>query len=275
MTADRPDVELLADLDAGLLDAPAQVRAAAWADPRSAAVLGALAATRAELAELADPPVPPAVAAQWAAALAAARSASDQASTGAAPGPVDAPSGREPDAPAGPSAAARPSTDSSRPPGPSTVAPARRPWGSHPPPDPDRGRSGGRPSWCRPRPAVVAAVLLVAVLAGAGLLRARSEPLPPVAGVELAAAGRAALGARDLGELADPARRSGCLRSLAAPGIGPDEPVVGGRRVVFDGSPALLLVLGTGELGSFRVVVVDPACGPGGGRLLATERIGR
>ncbi|MCX6462451.1 MAG: hypothetical protein NTW05_02490, partial [Pseudonocardiales bacterium] len=60
-----PDVELLADLDAGLLDPEraAAVRAAALADPRSAAVLRALAATRAELGALDTPPVPPTAAA--------------------------------------------------------------------------------------------------------------------------------------------------------------------------------------------------------------------
>ncbi|MBC8092185.1 MAG: hypothetical protein H7Y15_09660, partial [Pseudonocardia sp.] len=45
-----PDPALLADLDAGLLDPAhaAEVRAAALADPRSAAVLEALRVTRAE-----------------------------------------------------------------------------------------------------------------------------------------------------------------------------------------------------------------------------------
>jgi hypothetical protein len=72
VTGPDPDVERLADLDAGLLDddRAAAVRAAALADPRSAAVLDALAATRAELGALTPPPVPPLVAARWSAALA-------------------------------------------------------------------------------------------------------------------------------------------------------------------------------------------------------------
>jgi hypothetical protein len=72
VTHPEPDVELLADLDAGLLDHDRAdaVRTAARADPRSAAVLDALAATRAELGALAPPPVPPLVAARWSAALA-------------------------------------------------------------------------------------------------------------------------------------------------------------------------------------------------------------
>ena len=73
---DRPDIRLLADLDAGLLDAATAraVRAAAEADPAARAVLDALTATRAELAALPDPPVPPALAARWSAALAAEQS---------------------------------------------------------------------------------------------------------------------------------------------------------------------------------------------------------
>ena len=75
MTADRarPDVRLLAALDAGLLDEATarEVRAAAEADPASRAVLDALAATRAELAAEPDPPVPPATRLQ--ALMAAAR----------------------------------------------------------------------------------------------------------------------------------------------------------------------------------------------------------
>ena len=78
MTANRgrPDVRLLAALDAGLLDEATarEVRAAADADPAARAVLAALAATRAELAALPDPPVPPALAERWSAALAAEQS---------------------------------------------------------------------------------------------------------------------------------------------------------------------------------------------------------
>ena len=50
---------------------PSDGRAAPEPDPSTAAVREALAATRADLAALADPPVPPAVAARWSAALAA------------------------------------------------------------------------------------------------------------------------------------------------------------------------------------------------------------
>ncbi len=70
----RPvDVAALADLDADLPDPhrAARGRAAAATDPDAAAVLDALAVTRAELAALPAPDVPRAVAARWTAALAA------------------------------------------------------------------------------------------------------------------------------------------------------------------------------------------------------------
>src|SRR5690606_25184688 len=65
--------ELLADLDAGLLDPEraAEVREAAARAADATAVLAGLAATRAELAGLADPPLPARYAARWDAALAA------------------------------------------------------------------------------------------------------------------------------------------------------------------------------------------------------------
>ena len=84
--------DLLADLDAGLLDPAraAEVRAAADRDPHAAAVLAALATTRAELGELPDPPVPAEYAARWDAALAAEAARPEPA----APPPPASPSGR-------------------------------------------------------------------------------------------------------------------------------------------------------------------------------------
>jgi len=77
------DVAALADLDAGLPDEAraARARAEAAADPAAAAVLDALAATRAELAALPTPEVPAAAEARWRAAL-AAEAAAAQARTG-------------------------------------------------------------------------------------------------------------------------------------------------------------------------------------------------
>lgn len=207
MTPGGPDLELLADLDAGLLEPghAERVRAAALADPASAAVLDALAATRAELAELPAPPVPTDVAARWAAALDAA-----------------------------------------------------------PPPE----TRSVRETRAVRRPVLVS--LLAAAAVVAGVLIARPDDGIAVDRVALAALGRSTIGLDDLGELTEPGRRAGCLTAV---GRG-DAEVLGGRRVRLDGEAALLLVLSTATLGRFQVLVVDTACGPAGGSVLADEVVG-
>ncbi|TWF77520.1 hypothetical protein FHX44_113432 [Pseudonocardia hierapolitana] len=206
--------DLLADLDAGLLDADtaAEVRAAAAQDPEAGAVLAGLATTRAELGELADPPVPAEYAARWDAALAA---------ESAALPPV-----------------------------------------------------GGRPCRRGVRPALVAAAVLAATVV-AGLLWTPREPSPmSLDGVDLVTAALAVRGDVDVGELADPTRRAGCLRSVAPPGVAPDSPLLGGRDVVLDGRDGVLLLMATGERGRLHIVVVAPGCGPEGGVLLDARTIG-
>jgi hypothetical protein len=42
---------------------------------------------------------------------------------------------------------------------------------------------------------------------------------------------------------------------------------------MFEDEPGVLLVLGTGQRGTFDVLIVDPDCGPGGGRLLAAVHV--
>lgn len=131
---------------------------------------------------------------------------------------------------------------------------------------------GGRPAlarWRRPRPALLAAAVLVAVLATAALWPRQPQPL------DLAASGRAALGVMDAGPLADRVRLAGCLRSVAVPGVDPEGPLLGARSVELGGRPGVLLVLPGGQVGSFHVVVVDPGCGPGGGQVLRAELVGR
>jgi hypothetical protein len=222
----RPDVSMLADLDAGVLDEARarEVSAMVEADPAARAVLEALAATRADLAAVRDPAVPPAVAERWRAALRAEQC---------------------------------------------PLPPA--PHGSGADPTPQR-RGSRRPALLR-RPAVVAAVLLGAVLVGGGLLKARPEQLPAIERPQLTAQGISTIGDRDTGGLDDPTRRAGCLRAVAAPGVAPAAPLLGGRRVTFEGTPGVLLVLGTGKRGTFDIVIVDPACGPGAGTLLATGHV--
>jgi hypothetical protein len=215
------DITALAEVDAGLPDAAeaARRRTAASADPAAAAVLDALAATRADLAALSTPEVPPAVAARWAAALAAEPERRD--------------GHREPCARSG------------------DVGDRRE-------------RSRRTP---RRRLLVAAITATVATIALGALVHRPEPPASAVTRVELVALGRASIGTMDVGDLTDPARRDACLRAVAPAAAG--EPLLGGRRVVLDGRPGVLLVLATGTRGGLRILTVDPACGPGGGALLA------
>ncbi|MBW0114226.1 hypothetical protein [Pseudonocardia abyssalis] len=202
---DAPDVELLADLDAGLL-APAradEVRRAAVADPRCAAVLDALAATRADLAAVPTPPVPSGLR-RWT-------------------------------APGGPSDSHRgiPGPGRSRPRHPRT-----------------RPGSGHRARW------VLAAAAAAVVALLCGVPASGPDAALDVSRVELAAVARSTVGLTDLGDLTDPARRDACLRDAGLPGAA----VLGGRQVRLEGTPGVLLVLSTGELGRIRVLVVSPSC---------------
>ena len=215
---DDPDDPVgLAALDADLPDAAraAVLRRAARSDPRSAEVLDALAATRAELTALPEPEVPPETAARWEAALAAERDRS------------------------------RPAGDAEE----------------ESPPTPRRRRL---------RPRVVLAVSAAAAAVVAAVVLGAPRPAPPVltvSRVDLVAVATSAVGVVDVGDLGDPARREACLRAVL-----PDaarERLLGGRRVILDGRPGVLLVLATGTRGQLHVVTVDPGCGPAGGTLLA------
>lgn len=214
-------VEELAAFDADALDPTraAAVRSAAATDPRARQVLAALAATRAALAGLRDPEVPPEIAARWTAALEEAAQERGEAQM---------------------------------------VAPPRR----------VRPRPVG---WVLAAAAAVIGCALAAVSVLAPRHDTRQEQVLALAHVDVASAGPAAVGATDFGELTDPARRAECLRSV---GLDTETPVVGGRRVLLDGRPGVLLVLATGKLGTFRLLVVDESCGPRGGTVLADETLG-
>jgi hypothetical protein len=139
----------------------------------------------------------------------------------------------------------------------------------------DRSRQAGDteeespPRRRRLRPRVVLAVSAAAAVVAAVVLGA-PRPAPPVltvSRVDLVAVATSAVGVVDVGDLGDPARREACLRAVL-----PDaarERLLGGRRVVLDGRPGVLLVLATGTRGQLHVVTVDPGCGPRGGTLLA------
>lgn len=229
---DVPDVTALAELDADLTGpaAAARLRAAGRTDPRAAAVLDALAATRADLAALPEMPVPTEIETRWAEALAAEGAASESASARADP-KTQRCAGTAPD---------RPTDTRGR---PDTA------------PDRDTATSGARVR----RLLLAAAVTTGLVAAGIGVLPHPGAPGPAVTRLELVALGRDAVGTMDVDDLADPARRAACLR-IVAPAAG-SAPLLGGRRVVLDGRPGTLLVLGTGTLGRLRLVVVDPNCG--------------
>jgi hypothetical protein len=306
-----PDVPLLAELDAGLLDPgrAREVERAARADPRSAAVLDALAATRAELAAVPAPAAPPELVAGWLAALDAAGPGTPRADPDDRPAPdtrtprggvVDPPRalGDDRPAPRDPGAGDPPPSDT--PPSdtpPSDTPPSDTPPSDTPPsgttpagtapggtaPGPQTGPvlraqpAGADPGRRRPRSerpgpgrsgprrggwvlAAAAAALVVAAL----VLRPTGPPA--LARVELAAVARSTVGTTDLGELADPARRDGCLTAAGYRGAR----VLGGRQVRWEGRPGVLLVLSTGELGVFRALVLAPGCA-----VLADEVVGR
>jgi hypothetical protein len=126
-----------------------------------------------------------------------------------------------------------------------------------------------------PRPALLAAAVLAAAVAGGVLAAPREEPAPPAPEVvDLVAEGLAVRGDFDVGELADPARRAACLRAVAPPGVAPDAPLLGGRDVVVQGREGVLLLLAAGGRGRLHIVVVTPGCGPDSGTLLGAETIG-
>jgi hypothetical protein len=130
--------------------------------------------------------------------------------------------------------------------------------------DRQRGHRGRR---------LLAAALVAVVAAGLGALLHRPDATPvAVAGVELVAVGRATVGTTDVGPLTEPARRAACLRAVAPAAT--DEALLGGRQVVLDGRPGILLVLATGRGTGLRILTVDPGCGPGGGTLLAEVVVG-
>ncbi len=270
MTSESPDVDRLADLDADIA-AGHPVDPPAPSDPASRAVLDALAATRAELARLPPVPLPAELAARWTAALTTARAEGtgtpnrpvEHAGGGADPARDAPPNGRH-------DASAQPRHPGGR-------ARTRVSW--QPFPRTGSGSGPARPARRRrrrqrARPALAVGLALVALLVVAGVVRAQAA-LPSVTAAELGGVARAAVGSHDAGEFADPVRRAGCLRSVAPRGLGPDALLVGGRGVEYEGRPGVLLVLASGRLGTFRVVVVDPACGPGGGTLLADTLVGR
>jgi hypothetical protein len=81
----------------------------------------------------------------------------------------------------------------------------------------------------------------------------------------------AALGRSDYGPLTDPARRAACL---AANQQDPNQTPAGAMQVTLAGKPGVLLVLTTGKLAQYRLLVVGPDCAAGNPDRLAEAVVG-
>lgn len=137
-------------------------------------------------------------------------------------------------------------------------------------------RRPGRRKRARDHRAVVAGLVAAAVVAvTAVVVTVGAGAAPRVANEEsdLRDAGAGTVGRQGAGALTDPVRRRACLVAAGVPG--PESSLLGGRPYAVRGDDGLLLVLGDGVRGRFRLVVVDPGCGPAGGRLLAATTVGR
>jgi hypothetical protein len=240
-------VDVLADLHAGVLDA--DVADELWPrvrdDPEAAAVLDALDATIAELGGLSAAQMPPMPMHQ---ALRLDRALAEE------------------------TRAAFPA-----PPLRSVLAPA--PGMSQPPaPVVDlaqaRGRRNQRIGWAAGVLVVAAAVAAVVVVAlprgEPGIGEAAPPPTTSQAPGGAASSGPLrlttttlrdsavaldAIGRSDYGPLSPPPALTACLRANGVQG-GP----IGGMQVVLNGRPGTLLVLTTGHLAQYRVLVVAPNC---------------
>ncbi|ODT95220.1 MAG: hypothetical protein ABS81_31905 [Pseudonocardia sp. SCN 72-86] len=124
-----------------------------------------------------------------------------------------------------------------------------------------RGPRGALGPGRRSRVALVA-VLGVAVVAG---IVGWSSGVPATPQAEPTR--HAFAGTPGAGPLADPGRQAACL---AAVGV-PPATALATRDVAVGGAPGVLLVLPTGTIGTYRMLVVDPGCT----RVLADRTVGR
>ncbi|HEY2694544.1 MAG TPA: hypothetical protein VGJ45_03690 [Pseudonocardiaceae bacterium] len=242
-------LDVLADLHAGAL--PDDVAARLWprvrADPTADAMLTALDATRADLADLttaAPPPMP----ADFAARLDAAIDAEVQSRAAAGIAPVV------------------------------DINAAR-----------DRPRRAKRDPKQTRRLALTASLVgVAAALIGAAIVvlpglgssppstsqnagGAPTSQLSVNSGQLGSVALAQALHKSDYGPLANPQQLSGCLK---ANGQDPNEKPVGAMQITLDGKPGTLLVLTTGVLAQYRLLVVGPSCSATSSATLANQVIG-
>ncbi|GDY30922.1 hypothetical protein [Gandjariella thermophila] len=244
-------VDLLADLHAGALDeaTEANLRPRVAADPEATAVLDALERTRTQLASLPRLTMPDDVAARIESALAAE---ARQAAISAPPRGAAA------------SESAAPVTD---------LGAARR-------------RRNRRMGWATGLLATAAAAGVVLLTIPRG--PAPSTAPPPQAGGaptggastsgplalrsgDLGASVSQVIGVTDYGPLRDQQRLAGCLTASNVAAAGRP---LGVRPVVLDGQPRVLAILPAGRLGAYRLLVIDPSCGPGHPGVLSDTTIG-
>lgn len=239
-------VETLADLHAGALDeaTATELWSRVKADPDALALLGALDRVRADLTALAELP-PPAIPADVAARIDAALAA-------------EAPPARV--------SPLAPVVD---------ITAARR-------------RRNRRLGWAAGLVAAAAAVVGIALAVVPG----NSDPGSNVAGAPPGATGSGApvaifgsnvdgrgagsalgvaLARKDYGPLSGATRLTACL---FANGIAPGVQPAGATPVVLNGKPAELLVLTTGRVAQFRLLVVGPSCGVNGAQKMADTVVG-
>ena len=80
-----------------------------------------------------------------------------------------------------------------------------------------------------------------------------------------------ALHKSDYGPLSNPQQLTGCLK---ANGQDPNEKPIGAMQLTLDGKPGTLLVLTTGVLAQYRLLVVGPTCSATSPATLANQVIG-
>jgi hypothetical protein len=130
----------------------------------------------------------------------------------------------------------------------------------------------------RGRPGYAAAAVCAAAAAGLFMVLPPASPVSPGAVLGNPALDNPALDnpaldnpalnnvdPKRVGDLADPARRAGCLARVGLPGA----TVLATRGVSWQGRYAVRLLLATPTPARFRSVTVTPDCGPGSGSLLA------
>lgn len=242
-------VDVLADLHAGVLDE--REAAELWplvnADPEALAIIEALEATTADLAELANEPVAP-MPAEFAARIDAALAAEMRTS----PAFQGAPEGQQ--------AQVAPVVD---------LAAARQ-------------RRNKRIGWgagiATVAAAAIAAIAIVVPTTQQSTPGGVAQPPPAPTGPSVGGDGDGAealvgkaVGVRDFGSLQTEERLDACV---AAAGLDPDVRPEGIRPVNVAGKDGVMVIYTTGKLAQFRIVAFGADCGPGNAAVLFDKIIG-